>query len=61
MTLGEEIKTERAKGVSLFEANHIVRQRRALIQLEATDTVAELKELVRDLILETRFTKGVSG
>jgi len=61
MTLGEEIRAERAKGMSLFDANHIVRQRRAFAQLEAVDTIPELKELVRTLILETRFSSGVRG
>lgn len=61
MTLGEEIKAERAKGMSLFDANHVVRQRRALAELEEAKTLSEVKTLIRSLIRNSRFTEGVSG
>lgn len=45
----------------MFEANHIARQQRALLDVEHATTVDELKLIIRDLIENTRYTQGVRG
>lgn len=62
MTFADEVKRERdGEGVSIFEAFHRVMQRQMIRDVDAAETVDDLKHILRELILETRFDRRVAG
>jgi hypothetical protein len=62
MPQNERVRAFRVKHqCSLFEANHAVRQEMALEALESASSIDDLKVIVRELILETKYNSNIRG